>query len=124
MIRYLDVVPKLRAACPSFDASHEAAFMEPEAGEFVHVGHFVAHLVVLSGEGRSESLSAVFEVVERVLVEGDLEARSLVVAGFLDDLTNLDFYRFGHQGPIGFEPWFRPYTRRVPSVAALLEECT
>jgi hypothetical protein len=119
MIRYPDVVPMLRAACPSFDTSAEAELVEDGSGEFVHVGYFVAHLVDLVHLDRTDSFAAVFGVVERVLIEGDLEARNLVVAGFLDDLANL--YRRDHRGPNAFEPWLGPRTRRVPGIAVLIE---
>lgn len=121
MLRYLDVVPLLRSACPSFDGSPEAALIERGTGEHIEVGLIVQHLIRLAEIGDTGSFAPVFDVVEHVLTEGDLEARNLVVAGFLDDLTNGTLSRGNHRDPRVFAPWFGPRTRRVPLIAELLQ---
>jgi hypothetical protein len=121
MIRYLDVVPMLRAASPSFDHSADAAAAHPDDGEFVTVGAFVEHLIGLAIDGSTDSFPAVFDVIERVLADGDLEARNLVVGGLLDDLTNPDLFRRYALQPRDFAAWLGRRARRVPSVRAMLD---
>ncbi len=121
LISYLDVVPMLRGACPSFEGSPEAVASEPESGEFLLAAHFAAHLFALAREHRTESFPAVFAVVERVLAEGDLEAHHLVEDGLLDDLTNPRLFDHQRTSVGVFEPWLGPLTRRVPAVAEALE---
>lgn len=121
MIRYLDVVPMLRAACPSFGWSSHGASAEPESGEFLHASHFAGHLHALAGQNRTECFPTVFDVIERVLTEGDIEARRLVEGGLLDDLANpwLDDHRVASFWV--FEPWLGPLALQVPAVAEALE---
>jgi hypothetical protein len=120
MISYVEVVPLLTAACPSYRGSIQAAGAEEDEGEYLTVGRVVAHLVELLSGDDKDCLRAVFGVVEWVLEEGDDEARSLVIEGFFDDLTNPDFYAGSPSDPRDFVPWFGPCAREQPSVQPLL----
>lgn len=88
VVGYLDVFPFLMAACPTFPGSPEAERADPNDGEFLVVGHFVAHLIRLLDEGTTDCFQAIFGVVEWVLTYGDQEARNLISDGFLDDLSD------------------------------------
>jgi hypothetical protein len=122
MIRYTDVVPLCTAACGTYGASAEAGGVDVEDGEFVQMGSFAAHLVRLLDEGATQDFAAVFGVVELVLQHGDAEARSLMSAGFLADLTNLELYAARRTRPIDFVPWLGALARQERYVRALVEE--
>ena len=119
MIGYLDVYPRLVAACPSYAESTRPKDADEDNGEFLRVGQVVRHLVDLLADDRTVELTAVFAVVEAVLEQGDDEAVELVSRGFLDDLANDELYRGSGKSPVDFllwlgprallEPPFRPY---------------
>ena len=112
-IGYDEVLPLLVSACPSFPASDEARQVDEADGEFLHVGHFVAHLIALLARHDAGAFPAVFATVERVLVEGDDEARNLVEAGFLDELGRAQSYAGSGVAPEGFLPWLGDRTRQA-----------
>ena len=113
IIRYEQVLPLLVAACPSFEASDEARHVSEPDGDFLAVSHFVAHLIARLGRNEPGAFRAVFAVVELVLAEGDDEARSLIQAGFLHELTRLDWYRGSGLTPRDFLPWLGPRAQRL-----------
>jgi hypothetical protein len=112
LISYLDVVPLLIAACPTYKGSPQAIEADPDDGEYLLAGHFVAHLIQSLQEGITGSFPAVFAVVEWVLTEGDDEAQSLITEGFLDDLCNPEFHSGTTTRPEDFLHWLGPRTRR------------
>jgi hypothetical protein len=111
-IPYHDVVPLLIAACPSFEDSPEAHSYEPGLGEFILMASFVSHLIRLIEAGQTHSFSEVFQVAERILLEGDPEARSLVADGFLRDLGSDDMYEGSSVRPADFLAWLWPESGR------------
>lgn len=120
IIGYLEVLPLLVAACPSYGDSPHGVHADDDDGEYLGVGHLVGHLIRLLGSGDTACFSGVFGVVEWVLEEGDDEARKLIVDGFYDDLTSPAFYEGADVSPGDFEPWFGPQSRKVPAVRRLL----
>lgn len=122
MIGYDDVLPLFSAACPSYEASPEAAKFDERDGPYVDLGCFVTHLVRLLDEGKTACMPAVFAVVEQVLVEGDEEARHLVTGGFLSDLGSPTSYEGSSVQPRDFAPWFGPQARCDRHVRFLLAE--
>jgi hypothetical protein len=123
MTGYYEVLTLLTAACPTFADSRAESEGSADDGEFVEVGRFAAHLIDLLAQRQTECFDAVFAVIERVLRDGDPDARSLVSAGLLDDLTNRDFYP-DTADPADFVPWFGEEARRYPSVHLLLRRST
>lgn len=119
-IEYLDVLPLFRGAITTFAGSAESAAVDPDNGEYVNITHLVRHLIGRLAAGRTEDFPAVFAVVERVLADGDQEAQSLMVAGFFEDLLNVDEYTDTICDPSHFGPWLGPRARRVRSVASVL----
>jgi hypothetical protein len=119
-IEYLDVLPLLRGAITTFARSVESAAVDPDNGEYVNITHLVRHLIGRLAAGQTEEFPAVFAVVERVLADGDEEALSLMVAGFFEDLLNVDEYTDTICQPSDFGPWLGPRARRVHSVASVL----
>jgi hypothetical protein len=119
-IEYLDVLPLLCGAITTFAGSVDSAGVDPDNGEYVNITYLVRHLIGRLAAGRTEDFPAVFAVVERVLADGDQEARSLMVAGFFADLLNVDEYTGTICQPSDFGPWLGPRARRVRSVASVL----
>lgn len=73
-----DVHPLLLEACPSFAETWEAVREENEDPEgvggrlgYLDAGHFIRHLVSLKPAGAVEELPAVFDLIERLVVDGD-----------------------------------------------------
>jgi len=120
VIGYDDVVGLFSAACPGFASSPEAPGISEEDGPYVWMGHLVTYLIRLLREGTTECLAAVFGVAEQVLLEGDEEARRLIVTGFLHDLASADSYRDTTARPHDFEPWVGPVARYQPPIRRLL----
>jgi hypothetical protein len=118
MIGYYEVIALLGAACPTFADSRAREDRTLDDGEFVEIGRLAVHLIDLLERGQTASFEAVFEELERVLLHGDADARSLIGAGLLDDLTNAEFYA-GTATPADMVPWMGPEARRHPSVRAL-----
>jgi hypothetical protein len=120
MISYLDVLPLLVAACPSYPDSTQATVANTDDGEYLGVGHLVEHLIELADREETDSFSRVFEVVEWVLDWGDGEARALLAEGFFYDLTNPDLYTATGKEPRDFVPWLGPRAREQPAIQLLL----
>jgi hypothetical protein len=117
-IGYDDVVPLLMAACPSHAGSRECASVEE--GEFVRVLGFVRHLIRLLHEGRVQSFTRVFGVVEWILADGEPAAIDLIQAGFLADLTDPEVYQGTSVRLADFGPWLGARARGDPEIRRLL----
>jgi hypothetical protein len=87
-LHYPDVLPLLLAACPSFEPSWQEYISWQEDRELVIVdlGEFARHLGTLTPVGPVDELRRVFEVVERLMVEGDADVQTAVVTGLLESL--------------------------------------
>ena|SRR5438874_2309009 len=116
----MEVFGLLVAACPSYEGSTHAAGADEMNGEYLRVGQVICHLIDLLDDGRTRELPAVFDVVDWVLEEGDDEARSLIGAGFLDDLTDRNLYGNTTKRPADFRPWLGPHALQHPSVQRVL----
>jgi hypothetical protein len=120
IIGYLDVLPLLVAACPTWSESHRAVEIDLRDGEYLAMGHFVEHLIDLLDMGKTDAFPAVFGVVEWVLVDGEDEAVSVLVEGFFDDLADPDLYTDTARTPEDFAPWLGPHARELAVVRRLL----
>jgi hypothetical protein len=121
-IHYLDVVPMLISATPSFEMSVDAARVEVGDGEYLHITQFVRHLIRLLCAGETGGFDRTFETVERVLAEGEEQAIQLMWFGFFDDLLQPDLYESIDRQPADFGPWLGPLARRFPPIAAALRD--
>jgi hypothetical protein len=119
VIQYDDVLPLLHEACPTYGLSEEASRHDDRNGHYVNIWFFVSHLVRLLGEGRTEDFPTVFEVVDRVLAEGDHEARGLISNGFLLDLTSPEVFAVAAIAPEDFVLWLGPRARSDHNVQGL-----
>lgn len=73
MISKEQVMPLLVNACPSFSKRWEEhrALYEDEELLYVDLAEFAHHLVELQNANRTEEFRAVFDIIERIHLEGD-----------------------------------------------------
>lgn len=115
------VVPLLLEASPSVRAAweeHLAAWKGEQAGEFNDAAVFAHHIVDCYAIKATADFGALFATLERILCEGDEEARSLAAFGVLEDVQTVS----SHQpfGPDVFVEWLGPKSRDAwDQIAAL-----
>ena len=93
------------AACPGAHASWKEHCQKSKPRELPYLGVavFAHHLVDCVRLNELDQLPPVFETVERLILEGDPEVRSLATIGFLEDVQNIASWQ-----PFGNKV-FRPY---------------
>ncbi len=106
------VVPLLLEACPTARPAweeHLAWWKSEEAGGFNDVNVFAQHIVNSYAKGLTAECGALFATLERILSDGDEEARSLAAFGMLEDIQTIStHYSFG---PEAFVVWLGPRSR-------------
>ena len=114
MITRDEMIPLLVEACPSFEPEWRA-FREEWANEaelpcYIAIGEFARHLSSVLANGNEEVLNKVFEVVERLILEGDPYVREAAIVGAIEDLQNSNL----HSGtkPDQYLPYLLPQSRR------------
>ncbi|SRR5258705_3143508 len=134
MIAKEQVMPLLVNACPSFSKVWEEhrAFYEDEELLYVDLGVFARHLVELKKANRKEEFGAVFEIIERMYLEGDHYVKEAATIGLLEGIQNVA----GNSGvePEQFVEYLRPESARwwgqlndfweskIPYVGATIDE--
>jgi hypothetical protein len=115
MITAGDVMPLLLEACPSFAphwAEIEAENLDPESPHgrllYLDAGEFIRHLVRLRVDGKTDEFPAVFDVIERLHVEGDEFVRELTTIGYLEGLQMATVTSAGLDPEQDFRPYLRP----------------
>jgi len=102
------VMPLLLSVCPSFVKRWEEhrAFYEDEQLLYIDLGEFAHHLVELQKVSRTEEFSAIFDIIERMHVEGDDYVKEAATIGMLEGIQNVA----GNSGldPEGFAKYLRP----------------
>jgi hypothetical protein len=119
-IRYSDVMRLLAEASPGYLTSAEASQVDEDDGQYIHMLHFVLYLIRMLSERKTETFPEVFGVTERILADGDGRAWELVMAGFVEDLTNGNHYRDVDVKPSDFLTWYRPMARQHEYVQELV----
>ena len=134
MITKEQVMPLLLNACPSFSKRWEEhrAFYEDEELLYVDLGEFAHHLVELQKANRTGEFRAVFEIIERMHLEGDPYVKEAATIGMLEGIQNV-------AGNSGVEPeefvaylkpesvkWWRQlndfWEAKIPYVGATIDE--
>lgn len=83
-------MPLLLEACPSISERWQGPEMyEGEHLLYVDVGDFAHHLVELMQAGNTRECSTVFDVVERLHLEGDAYVKELATVGLLEGIQNV-----------------------------------
>ena len=108
MITKDQVMPLLLEACPSFSEKlkEHRAFYEDEDLLYVELGEFAHHLVELHKSNQAGEFPAVFEIVERLHLEGDAYVKEAATIGLLEGIQNVA----GNSGvdPEEFFPSLKP----------------
>lgn len=80
------MIPLLVRACPAF---------EPDDDDLIHpaLGRLARRSLELLREGRTEELSALFDAIARLHLEGDAYVREAATIGFLEALQNVALHR-------------------------------
>ncbi len=87
-----DVIPLLLDACPSYQARWEVYCAEStyEPGlVYLDLADFADHLVELLRGNNTEEFTPVFEVIERMHLDGDDYVREAATIGALEGIQNL-----------------------------------
>lgn len=84
---------------------------EGEPLHYLCVGEFIRHLVLLRVSAETDEFPAVFDVVERLVTDGDDYVRNLGVIGFLEGLQMRTVTGAGLD-PEEFRQWFGPISDR------------
>lgn len=87
-------MPLLLEACPSFREAWEREVQEENLDEdspagrlfYLDAGAVIRHLVQLRLDGVVDEFPAVFEVLERLVLEGDDYVQNLAIIGYLEGM--------------------------------------
>jgi len=108
-------MPLLLDACPSFaeswrEAEQQNADDESLGGRlyYMDAGDFIRHLVSLLLANDTSEFPAVFDVIERLILEGDPYVSELAVIGYLEDCQMMTVTSAGLDPERDFRPWLRP----------------
>lgn len=107
-----DVLPALLAACPAaIDAwkHHLEWWGDDERGNFNDVAVFAYHIVNSAIAGNKGEFPAFFQLLEKMVQDGDAQVKDLAVTGLIEDIQNISSNRI--QGYATFESWLQPATR-------------
>ncbi len=112
MITKPQVVPLLLEACPTARSSwedHLAWWKGENAGPFNDVSVFAHHVVDSYSKGLTAECAPLFATVERIIEEGDEQARELATIGVLEDIQVVSTHH--SFGPQVFVQWLGPRSR-------------
>jgi len=108
-----EVMQLLLAACPSFREAWTAYVTSPDYEEgllYIDLGEYADHLVELASSGRTADFPAVFDVVERLHLEGDAYVREAATIGLCEGIQNVAS-NTGVDAAL-FVPYLKPETAR------------
>lgn len=108
----------LLTACPSFagvweEVREENEDPEGEAGRlgYLDAAAFIRHLCSLAIAGTMQEFPAVFDLIERFVVDGDAYVSNLGVIGYLEGFQMRTVTDRGIDPEVTFAPWLRPTSR-------------
>lgn len=90
MITKEQVMPLLLDACPSFTDKwrEHQAYWEDENLLYVGLGEFARHIIELHKSNQIGEFSAIFEVIEKLHLEGDDYVKNALTIGLLEGIQN------------------------------------
>jgi len=109
------VISTLLQAFPDFEdrwKKHIARWNGNPAGSYNDMAEFV-HFVIedVHEQGKLDETLRVFQLLEKVLVEGDQETKDLIGLGFFETLQNVASHR--PQGNRAYEQFFGPMSKEI-----------
>ena len=106
------VMPLFLAACPSFVPPwEEYRASNPDKGLlYIDMGELAHHMVDLIKLNQTSEFSAVFDIIERLHIEGDDYVKEAATIGILESIQNVA----SNNGvdPEAFVPWLRTESRK------------
>ena len=105
------MLPILTEACPSFANTldnYRISFEEEIT--YVELGAFANHLVDLYKENKIDDFRQVFDVVEKLYIEGDKDVKEATTIGLLEGLQNISGNR--DLNPELFYPYLKPVSAK------------
>jgi hypothetical protein len=108
MTKY-DIIPMLLQACPGFQAQWDeyiATGREIPPLVYIDIGEFVSYLVDSYKNGELDAIRPAFEILERLLLEGDSETQECAVIGLIEGIQNVSSWE--PFGPTVFVPFLKP----------------
>ena len=110
MIKKCDVMPLLLEACPGFVFAWRRylkwLWMDAAPGIYQHTGQVATYLVEMQAADCTREFPSAFAAIERIVTEGDEEARDAATAGVLNSVHSQS--RLQAFGPDVFLPWLGP----------------
>ena len=101
----------LLAACPGFEPTwqeHLAWWKGQERGSYNDAAEFARYLVESYERGETDEFPAAFATLEKILNEGDENARGVAAVGVLEDIQTIASHSCG---PDVFVGWLGPTSR-------------
>jgi hypothetical protein len=111
MITEPEVMPLLIAACPGFQSAwekHLDYWNGEQPGAFIDAAEFARYLVESYEQNETSEFPAAFAAIEKVLNEGDQEARDIAGIGVIEDIQTIASHSCG--GDV-FVEWLGPTSR-------------
>jgi hypothetical protein len=96
MITKSEIMPLFLVACPGFQQQwqeHKEWWAEEEAGGFIDIAEFARYLVESYERKSTSEFSAAFTILEKILEEGDEEARAIGEIGLIEDLQTISSHQ-------------------------------
>jgi len=106
MITKKQILPLLLEACPGFERAWRAHldwWRGEQSGEFNDAAEFAKYLVESFENGQTSEFPAAFAVIEKILNEGDKQARDIAAIGIIEDLQTIGSNHVC--GAEVFKPW-------------------
>src|SRR5882724_5766857 len=107
------IVPTLLEACPSFGPAWTENLKEwggESCGLYIDLGEFAHYIVKAYENGQWHDVTAAFDALEKLLVEGDSETQDYAALGIIETLQNVASH---HWGADVFVPYLKPHSERV-----------
>ena len=91
MITKEQVMPLFLEACPSFTErwKDHRAFYGDDHLLYIDLGELAHHLIELHKSNRTDEFAAVFEVIERLHLDGDAYVKEAATIGMLEGIQNI-----------------------------------
>lgn len=109
-----EVIPLLLETCPGISArwaEHLAGWEGSERGPFNDTSEIARYVVDSFAEVKTEEFGALFSLLERIIRDGDEDARGLAVVGVLESVQTISSHHAF--GPEAFESWLGPLSRQA-----------
>lgn len=114
MIDRSAMMESIIVACPGFAPTFDTFLAqwadETELPYYLALGDFSRYLIKLLENDQRNELTAAFDVIEQLHVDGDRYVREAATIGILESLQNLNLHR--RTEPDQFLDFLRPVSRR------------